>query len=302
MLLQNKKGKESCVTHQAIKRFSPHCVFYAPSKWKKQRKLCYTLGNQKLISPVCVLCSFKTKKSSLFIFRFINFAKTKSEFRASKDALLFSLIIFKVSRIILSTNIHKRSSTHLPPPVEAGKSPLVWGFGNKNEVRHSAPYPVQTAIYRYDKWQLFKCFSSFPQTSSLARPAPPCTTPTGSGRGGHPDHTWHAVQHWESIQDEKSGIKVLYFNHLLHFLHSAVCPLSTDPKDSRINHTRLSLYNAERIQPRTGHGTGPPPIEAGKRPLVQGFVNKNSVKTPYPMEVVRLLEYHQSKMPLLSGT
>ena len=155
-------------------------------------------------------------------------------------------------------------------------------------------------LYRYDKWQLFKCFSSFPQTSSLARPAPPCTTPTGSGRGGHPDHTWQAVQHWESIQDEKSGIKVLYFNHLLHFLHSAVCPLSTDPKDSRINHTRLSLYNAERIQPRTGHGTRPPPIEAGKRPLVQGFVNKNSVKTPYPMEVVRLLEYHQSKMPLLS--
>ena len=88
---------------------------------------------------MCVLCSFKTKKSSLFIFRFINFAKTKSEFRASKDALLFSLIIFKVSRIILWTN------THLPPPVEAGKSPLVWGFGNKNEVRHSAPYPVQTA-------------------------------------------------------------------------------------------------------------------------------------------------------------
>ena len=157
-------------------------------------------------------------------------------------------------------------------------------------------------LYRYDKWQLFKCFSSFPQTSSLARPAPPCTTPTGSGRGGHPDHTWQAVQHWESIQDEKSGIKVLNFNHLLHFLHSAVCPLSTDPKDSRINHTRLSLYNAERIQPRTGHGTGPPPIEAGKRPLVQGFVNKNSLKTPYPMEVVRLLEYHQSKMPLLSGT
>ena len=49
-------------------------------------------------------------------------------------------------------------------------------------------------------------------------------------------------------------------------------------------------------------GPDPPPIEAGKRPLVQGFVNKNSVKTPYPMEVVRLLEYHQSKMPLLSGT
>ena len=49
-------------------------------------------------------------------------------------------------------------------------------------------------------------------------------------------------------------------------------------------------------------GPDPPPIEAGKRPLVQGFVNKNSVKTSYPMEVVRLLEYHQSKMPLLSGT
>ena len=32
MLLQNKKGKESCVTHQAIKRFSPQCVFCAPSK------------------------------------------------------------------------------------------------------------------------------------------------------------------------------------------------------------------------------------------------------------------------------
>ena len=138
-------------------------------------------------------------------------------------------------------------------------------------------------------------------TSGSVTPASPCTTPTGSGRGGHPGHAWQADQPWESILDEKSGIKVLYFNHLLHFLHSAVCPLSTDPKDSRINHTRLSLYNAERIRPRTGHGTGPPPIEAGKRPLVQGFVNKNSVKTPYPMEVVRLLEYHQSKMPLLSG-
>ena len=148
-------------------------------------------------------------------------------------------------------------------------------------------------------------FSSFHRTrrhQDQPRPGSPCTTPAGSGRGVHSDHTWQADQPWESILDERSGIKVLYFNHLLHFLHSAVCPLSTDPKDSRINHTRLSLYNAERIQSRTGHGTGPPPIEAGKRPLVQGFVNKNSVKTPYPMEVVRLLEYHQSKMPLLSGT
>merc|ERR1711893_355089 len=63
MLLQNEKGKESCVTHEAIKRFSPQCVFYAPSKQKRQRKLCYTPGNQKVFSPVCVLCSFKTKKA-----------------------------------------------------------------------------------------------------------------------------------------------------------------------------------------------------------------------------------------------
>ena len=137
-------------------------------------------------------------------------------------------------------------------------------------------------LYRYDKWQLFKCFSSFPQTSSLARPAPPCTTPTGSGRGGHPDHTWQAVQHWESIQDEKSGIKVLYFNHLLHFLHSAVCPLSTDPKDSRINHTRLSLYNAERIQPRTGHGTGPPPSRPENGHLSKALLIKTASKPPTP--------------------
>ena len=109
---------------------------------------------------------------------------------------------------------------------------------------------MQTAIYRYDKWQLFKCFSSFPQTSSLARPAPPCTTPTGSGRGGHPDHTWHADQPWESILDEKSGIKVLCFNHLLHYLNSAVFLFSTELKDNRTSHASLSMYNADRIRPR----------------------------------------------------
>ena len=149
-------------------------------------------------------------------------------------------------------------------------------------------------------------FSSFHRTrrhQDQPRPGSPCTTPAGSGRGVHSDHTWQADQPWESILDERSGIKVLYFNHLLHFLHSAVCPLSTDPKDSRINHTRLSLVQ-RRADPAENWSWDrtPPPIEAGKRPLVQGFVNKNSVKTPYPMEVVRLLEYHQSKMPLLSGT
>ena len=200
-------------------------------------------------------------------------------------------------------------------------------------------------------------------------PVSPCTTPSGSGRGVHPEHTWQAVQHWESIQDEKTGtflliflsfgaflkicsffhwskrqqdqpdqplpvqrpadpaeestlkmpdrltslgsqsygwkngyLSIAYFYHFVHYLKSAVFPLFHWPKRQQINQARLSLYNAERIQPRTGHGTRPPPIEAGKRPLVQGFVNKNSVKTPYPMEVVRLLEYHQSKMPLLSGT
>ena len=43
--------------------FSPQCVFCAPSKRKRQRKLCYTPGNQKVFSPVCVLCSFKTKEA-----------------------------------------------------------------------------------------------------------------------------------------------------------------------------------------------------------------------------------------------
>ena len=80
--------------------------------------------------------------------------------------------------------------------------------------------------------------------------ASPCTTPTGSGWGVHSDHTWQADQPWESILDEKSGIKVLYFNHLLHYLNSAVFLFSTDLKDNRTSHASLSMYNADRIRPR----------------------------------------------------
>ena len=80
--------------------------------------------------------------------------------------------------------------------------------------------------------------------------ASPCTTPTGSGRGGHPDHAWQAVQALGVIQDQKSGIKVLYFNHLLHYLNSAVFLFSTELKDNRTSHASLSMYNADRIRPR----------------------------------------------------
>ena len=52
-------------------------------------------------------------------------------------------------------------------------------------------------------------FSSFHRTrrhQDQPRPGSPCTTPAGSGRGVHSDHTWLADQPWESILDEKSGI------------------------------------------------------------------------------------------------
>ena len=85
-------------------------------------------------------------------------------------------------------------------------------------------------------------------TSGSVTPASPCTTPTGSGWGVHSDHTWQADQPWESILDEKSGIKVLYFNHLLHYLNSAVFPLSTEPEDIKIS-PGLALLVQRRLDP-----------------------------------------------------
>ena len=61
-------------------------------------------------------------------------------------------------------------------------------------------------------WNLqFFLFSTDPKDSRSTRPGSPCTTPSGSGRGVHPEHTWQAVQHWESIQDEKTGTFLLIF-------------------------------------------------------------------------------------------
>ena len=59
---KRKRQRKLCYTLGNQKVFSPVCV-YAPSKQKRQRKLCYTPGNQKVFSPVCVLCSFKTKEA-----------------------------------------------------------------------------------------------------------------------------------------------------------------------------------------------------------------------------------------------
>ena len=92
-------------------------------------------------------------------------------------------------------------------------------------------------------FSLWKCM-----TSGSVTPASPCTTPTGSGWGVHSDHTWQADQPWESILDEKSGIKVLYFNHLLHYLNSAVFPLSTEPEDIKIS-PGLALLVQRRLDP-----------------------------------------------------
>ena len=49
-------------------------------------------------------------------------------------------------------------------------------------------------------------------TSGSVTPASPCTTPSGSGRGGHPGHAWQADQPWESILDEKSGTFLLHIS------------------------------------------------------------------------------------------
>ena len=110
-------------------------------------------------------------------------------------------------------------------------------------------------------------FSSFHRTrrhQDQPRPGSPCTTPAGSGRGVHSDHTWQADQPWESIQDEKSGTFLYKFQSFGAFLGLCSFPLSTDLKDSsKINQARLSMYNADRIGPRSPpwpHLTGWPAL------------------------------------------
>ena len=100
----------------------------------------------------------------------------------------------------------------------------------------------------------------------------------------------------------KIGYQSFIFQPFAAFL--ALCSLSSFHRPKRQqDQPHQALPVQRRADPAENWSWDQtPPIEAGKRPLVQGFVNKNSVKTPYPMEVVRLLEYHQSKMPLLSGT
>ena len=62
----------------------------------------------------------------------------------------------------------------------------------------------------------------------------------------------------------KNGyLSIAYFYHFVHYLKSAVFPLFHWPKRQQINQARLSLYNAERIRPRSppwAHLTGCPAL------------------------------------------